>query len=123
MGTLTSQLTTAVFRDTADERREPANNTEAWFSFSYRFEADETFVRQRKMELRRLVRERNKLIHTAAAEIKPEDAEKWIELIMLLNEQRNELAAEHEKLRIMIVDLAEMAKQSAQVIQSKLLRD
>ena len=41
------------------------------------------------------MRERNKLIHTAAAEIKPEDAEKWIELIMLLNEQRNELAAEH----------------------------
>jgi hypothetical protein len=40
---------------------------------------------------------------------------------VFLDEQRTELVAEHEKLRLLIRNLAEMAKHSAQVIESELL--
>lgn len=121
MGKLTSQFTSAVFSDKEDGRAEPADPTKPWFSFSFRIEADEQFVQQRKKEMLRLVRQRNKLIHTVAADIGPDDTDKWIGLGVFLDEQRAELVAEHEKLRLLIKDLAEMAKQSAQAIELELL--
>jgi hypothetical protein len=121
MGTLADQFTTAVFSGDENDREEPTDPSKPWFSFSFRIEAEEQFVQQRKKEMRRLVRERNKLIHTSAAAIRPDDTDKWIELGVFLDEQRTELVAEHEKLRLLIRNLAEMAKHSAQVIESELL--
>ena len=118
MGTLTSQFTSTVFSDKEPERAEPDDPTKAWYSFSFRIAADEQFVQATKTEMRQLVRERNRLIHTAAAEIRHDDTDKWIGLGVFLDEQRAELVAEHENLRLLIIDLAEMAKRSAQAVQS-----
>lgn len=120
MGTLTSQFTSIVFSDNEQQLAEPDDPTKAWFSFKFRIAADEQFVQQRKKEIRQLVRERNRLIHTVAADIRPDDTDKWIGLGVYLDEQRGELVAEHEKLRLLIKDLAEMAKQSAQAIELEL---
>jgi hypothetical protein len=121
MGTLADQFTSAVFSGEENGRVHPTDPNMPWFSFAFRIESDEQFVQQRKKEMRRLVRERNKLIHTSAADIRPDDTDKWIGLGVFLDEQRAELEAEHEKLRLLIKDLAEMAKHSAQVIESELL--
>lgn len=121
MGTLTSQFTSIVFSDKEPDRAEPRDPTRAWYSFRFRIAADEQLVQQRKRELRQLVRERNRLIHTVAADIRPDDTDKWIGLGVFLDEQRAKLVAEHENLRLLIKDLAEMAQQSAQAIELELL--
>jgi hypothetical protein len=121
MGTLADQFTTAVFGGEETDREEPTDPSKPWFSFSFRIETDEQFVEQRKKEMRRLVRERNKLIHTSAAAIRPDDTDKWIALGVFLDEQRAELVSEHEKLRLLIKNLAEMAKHSAKIVESELL--
>lgn len=120
MGKLTSQFTSAVFSDKESDRAEPADPTKSWFSFSFRIEADEQFIQQRKKEMLGLVKQRNKLIHTVAAEIRPDDTDKWIALGVFLDEQRAKLVAEHEKLRLLIQGLAETAKQSVQAIELEL---
>lgn len=121
MGNLAEQFTSTVFRGEDDGRVEPSDPSKPWFAFSFRIESDERFVQERKKEMRRLVRERNKLIHTAAADIRPDDTDKWIRLGVFLDEQRAELVSEHEKLRLLINNLAKMAKQSVQAIEFELL--
>jgi hypothetical protein len=121
MGTLAEQFTTEVFGDKGSDGAELTDPHKPWFSFSFRIAADDQFVRQRKKEMRRLVKERNKLVHTVAADIRPGDTDRWIELGVFLDEQRTELVAEHEKLRLLIKDLGEMAQHAAQAIESELL--
>lgn len=121
LGTLTSQFTSTVFSHEEPDRGERDDPTKPWYSFKFRIVADQQFVQQRRLELRQLVRERNRLIHTVAAEIRPDDTDKWISLGVYLDEQRAKLVAEHESLRLLVKDLAEMAKQSAQTIELELL--
>jgi hypothetical protein len=121
LGTLAGQFTSTVHGGKQNESAEPRDPNKAWYSFTFRVESDEQFVRQRQKEMQRLVKERNKLVHTAAADIRPDDTDKWIRLSKFLDDQRAELVAEHEKLRLLIKDLAEMAKHSARAIESELL--
>lgn len=121
MGELAEQFTSTVFRGEDDGRVEPSDPSKPWFAFSFRIVSDEQFIQDRKKEMRRLVRERNKLIHTAAADIRPGDTDKWIELGVFLDQQRAELDAEHEKLLLLINSLAEMANHAAQDIEFELL--
>jgi hypothetical protein len=123
MGKLADQVTAAVFGGESDEGAGPRDPNKPWISFAFRIESDKGFVQQRKKELRRLVRQRNSLIHAAAADIRPDDADKWVELGAHLDAQRAELVAEHEKLRLLIKGLAEMAKEAGEAMERELLAD
>ena len=123
MGKLADRVTAAVFRGESDEGVQPRDPNKSWVSFAFRIDADQEFIEQRKKELRRLVRQRNSLIHAAAADIRPDDADKWVELGAFLDAQRAELVAEHEKLRLLIKGLAEMAKDAGEAIERELLAD
>lgn len=120
LGTLADRFSSEVLGEEKGDRGMPNDANKDWFSFTFRIESDEQFVQQRKKELRRLVKERNKLVHTAAADIRPDDTDKWVRLGVFLDVQRAELVAEHEKLRLVIKNFFELAHHSFQVLESQL---
>lgn len=120
LGELTEQFVADVYRRDADIGIEPSDLSKAWYSFAFKIESEAEFVRERQKELRRLVRERNKLIHTAAADIRPADTDKWIEFGEFLDRQRQQLVLEHETFRLMIRDLFELTKQAAQSLECEI---
>lgn len=120
LGELTDQLVAGVYRRETDASSQPRDSSKAWYSFAFKIESKEAFVRERQKELRRLVRERNTLIHTAAADIRPDDTDKWIEFGESLDRQRQQLVLEHERLRLMNKGLFELTQEAAQALECEI---
>ena len=76
----------------ADER------DEAWMSISLRIESSKNSIRDRKRQLRELVKERNLLVHRLLANFDPDSIESCEKLIRLLDEQVDRLKPHYESL-------------------------
>lgn len=76
----------------ADER------DEAWMSISLRIESNKNSIRDRKRQLRELVKERNLLVHRLLANFDPDSVESCEKLIHLLDEQVDRLKPHYESL-------------------------
>lgn len=120
MGTIAEQFASVIFSDHEGIGSDSNDSPKPSLSFSFRVEADKRFVKQRKKELKRLVSQRNRLVHIIAADIHPDDTAKWLALGVFLDEQRVELLAEHEGLRLLLKNLSEMAQRSVVEIESEL---
>lgn len=71
---------------------------EAWMSISLRIESNKTSIRDRKRQLRELVKERNLLVHRLLANFDPDSVESCEKLIRLLDEQVDRLKRQYESL-------------------------
>lgn len=76
----------------ADER------DEAWMTISLRIESDENSIRDRKRQLRELVKERNLLVHRLLTNFDPDSVESCENLIRQLDEQVDRLIPHHQPL-------------------------
>lgn len=120
MGALAEQFATVIFSDHGGIGPNTVDSTKPSISFSFRVEADEQFVKQRKKELKRLVIQRNRLVHNIAADIQPDDTAQWLALGVFLDEQRVDLIAEYDRLRLLLKELSEAAQESVLAIESAL---
>jgi len=76
----------------ADER------DEAWMAISLRIESDKNSIRDRKRQLRELVKERNLLVHRLLTNFDPDSVESCENLIQQLDEQVDRLIPHYQSL-------------------------
>jgi hypothetical protein len=121
MGNLVKSFLGSVY-STPAEAEEKSNDEldEVWFGFSFRIEADRTFVEQRQAELGALVEERNKLIHQLLGEFDHTSIESCRKLSELLDEQAERVRPEQEKLRSLILVLHEGRKKAFDAMEEQL---
>ena len=109
----------------ADERNE------AWMSISLRIESNENSIRDRKRQLRELVKERNLLVHRLLINFDPDSVESCENLIQQLDEQVDRLIphyqslmgiignmqrAQHEIMKHLDVELRETARKEGDAV-------
>ena len=71
---------------------------EAWMSISLKIDANKDVIRDRKHQLRQLVKERNLLVHRLLANFDPDSVESCEKLIRLLDEQVDRLVPQYQTL-------------------------
>jgi hypothetical protein len=110
----------------------PANELDdIWMSLSLRIESNNDVIRDRRRQLRELVKERNHLVHRLLVNFDPESVESCEKLIRLLDEQVDRLehhynslmgiignmqAAQQEILKQLETELRESARQEGDIV-------
>jgi len=94
----------------ADER------DEAWMSISLRIESNENSIRDRRRQLRELVKERNLLVHRLLTNFDPDSVESCENLIQQLDEQVDRLIPDYQSL----MDIIENMQRAQQEIMKHL---
>ena len=97
----------------ADER------DEAWMSISLRLESNEDSIRDRKRQLRELVKERNLLVHRLLPDFDPESAESE-KLICRLDEQVDRMEPHYESLRGIIGNMQAAQQEILKLLEAEL---
>jgi hypothetical protein len=113
----------------------PANELdEVWMSVSVRIESNKDSIRDRRRQLRELVKERNLLVHRLLANFDPDSVESCEKLISLLDEQVDRMehhyqslmgiignmqAAQHEILKQLEAHLRESVREGGDAAENK----
>ena len=98
----------------ADER------DEAWMSISLRLESNENSIRDRKRQLRELVKERNLLVHRLLPDFDAESAESCEKLICRLDEQVDRMEPHYESLRGIIGNMQAAQQEILKLLEAEL---
>jgi hypothetical protein len=94
MGTLVGQYVENSNPETDKQSTEPEEIDEAYFSFSFRIECDDDYYESRKEALRKLVSERNDLIHHLLPRFDMKSAESCRVLGKELDDQSDKIRLE-----------------------------
>lgn len=116
MGHLAEEFLRSVY--SSHEATEQADSHKASVTFSFRIEADAALVVERKLALRAVVRERNKLVHQWLSEFDPNSRESCQKLGVALDEQNARVLPEFEILRAIIRTLRESQREVMKLLMS-----
>ena len=117
MGHLAEEFVRSVY--SSHEATEQADSDKASVTFSFRIEADAALVAERKLALRAVVRERNKLVHQWLSEFDPSSRESCQKLGVALDEQNARVLPEFESLRAIVRTLREFQREAAKHLTSE----
>jgi hypothetical protein len=93
---------------------------EAWMSISFRIHSNEDLISKKEGELRRVVAERNLLIHQWLAELDLDSMEDCQKLISRLDEQDNRLTPHYESLKRQIGGMAALKEAVLKLLEAEL---
>lgn len=123
MGRLAEAFVQSVF-SAAPSRTGSVATERTAVSFSFQIEADGSVAKERKRALRRVVVERNKLVHKWLAEFDPNSLESCARLSTVLDEQHKTVLPEFETLKGIFQTFRELLGEHQRYIASDdFLRD
>ena len=93
---------------------------DAWMSISLRIESNENSIRDRKRQLRELVKERNLLVHRLLTNFDPDSVESCENLIQQLDEQVDRLVPHYQSLMGIIRNMQRAQQEIMKHLQAEL---
>jgi len=120
MGSLVKEFFPAVYSDHANSDNSAAEIDETWISFSFRHNADEAYIEERKASLARIVEERNILIHQMLSKLDQQSLQSCRELGIQLEEQAERVRPEYETLRSLARSLQAGRKEALETLSRQI---
>lgn len=99
MGKLVEQFTDGILSDAGEPNAEPEEQNQVWMSFTFTTSGDRKFYEAQRADMKRMVDERNDLIHHFMPRWQPDSPEKMAEAAKYLDEQRARVMPMFEHLR------------------------
>jgi len=99
MGKLVEQFTDGILSDAGEPNAEPEEQNQVWMSFTFTTSGDREFYEAQRADMKRMVDERNDLIHHFMPRWQPDSPEKMAEAAKYLDEQRARVMPMFEHLR------------------------
>ena len=124
MGPLVRNLIENIYTTAEKLKAEQASNEslgdikEVHVRTRFNIETTSEYIETRKRVLKELVDERNDLVHHIFSDVKHDSIDRYVEIDILLEEQRERIVAEHEYLRVMVYGFAESSKAQYDFINS-----
>ena len=123
LGWLVKEFLDTVYASGSATEGANDESQEIWMSFVIRVESDSDQLRDLKGELRRLVEDRNHLIHEALARFEPDSSESCTELITLLDQQHSKLEPHYLWVMRMLGDIRAMQREVLGKLESQLWKE
>nr|WP_315195804.1 hypothetical protein [uncultured Aquabacterium sp.] len=119
MGKLVEQFTDGILSDAGEPTVEPEDLTEVWMSFTFTTSGDEEFYEAQRADMKRMVDERNDLIHHFLPRWQPDSPERMAEAANYLDEQRARVMPMFEHLRSVSKALIDVGQSMAAFMASE----
>ena len=119
MGKLVEQFTDGILSDAGEPTVEPEDLTEMWMSFTFTTSGDREFYEVQRADMKRMVDERNELIHHFLPRWQPDSPERMAEAANYLDEQRARVMPMFEHLRSVSKALIDVGQSMAAFMASE----
>ena len=119
MGKLVEQFTDGILSDAGEPNAEPEEQNQLWMSFTFTTSGDREFYEAQRADMKRMVDERNDLIHHFMPRWQPDSPEKMGEAAKYLDEQRARVLPMFEHLRSVSMALIDVGQSMAAFMASK----
>ena len=123
MGNLVGQYTDGILSDVGDLSSEPEDPTQAWISFRFTTIGNSDFYESQRAEMKRVVDERNDLIHHFMPRWKPDCVEGMNEAAAYLDDQRERVLPTFEHLHAVSKGLADTRQALSAFMSSPQFQD
>lgn len=119
MGKLVEQFTDGILSDAGEPNAEPEEQNQVWMSFTFTTSGDREFYEAQRADMKRMVDERNDLIHHFMPRWQPDSPEKMAEAAKYLDEQRARVMPMFEHLRSVSKALIDVGQSMAAFMASE----
>ncbi|CAH0353477.1 hypothetical protein [Aquabacterium sp. CECT 9606] len=119
MGQLIEQFSDGILSDAGEPSPEPEDVTEVWMSFTFTTSGDSAFYETQRADMKRMVDERNDLIHHFLPRWEPESSERMVEAATYLDEQRARVLPIFEHLRTVCMSMRDARQSTAEFFASE----
>jgi len=119
MGKLVEQFTAGILSDAGEPTVEPEDLAEVWMSFTFTTSGDGEFYEAQRADMKRMVDERNDLIHHFLPRWQPDSPERMAEAANYLDEQRARVMPMFEHLRSVSKALIDVGQSMAAFMASE----
>lgn len=119
MGKLVEQFTDGILSDAGEPNAEPEEQNQIWMSFTFTTSGDREFYEAQRADMKRMVDERNDLIHHFMPRWQPDSPEKMGEAAKYLDEQRARVLPMFEHLRSVSKALIDVGQSMAAFMVSE----
>jgi len=119
MGKLVEQFTDGILSDAGEPNAEPEEQNQIWMSFTFTTSGDREFYEAQRADMKRMVDERNELIHHFVPRWQPDSVEKMAEAAKYLDEQRARVLPMFEHLRSVSKALIDVGQSMAAFMASE----
>ena len=96
---------------------------EDWLSFSFKLEADQAYISERKLALGAIVDERNNMIHVMLTGLDTGSIQSCRSISERLDEQSEGMRPEYENLHALVMEFLEDRRSAAAQLASELARN
>ena len=109
LGLLARDLFKTVYteREPVDQ---PNESIGPWISFTFHSKVNDSALKKFKLELEKLINQRNELIHHRLHSVKIDSPDSWRELIAFLDQQREDITPLYNWLQSLGLSMREMAR-------------
>ena len=112
MGGLVEPLFSQIFADDSPENLRLEGLDRAWISMTYKLEADKGYVQDKKLKLKKLVSERNRLVHQMIGPLDINSAESCLRLCEELDAQYELIKPEYDDLHTIMAAMQTTLKEA-----------